>query len=125
MLSRYSEVRCDYFEEDTNLYYIDAWRGEDDNEEGKTIATVDEDGVVCWKDNYSIGYEMNKELHSNLWEAIEEAKEKQKERKQELVDRCIEEIKRDVASGDVTAIDELLMFLPTKYLKGYLPEDLS
>ncbi|MEK6829774.1 MAG: hypothetical protein AABY15_06660 [Nanoarchaeota archaeon] len=42
---------------------------------------------------------------------------------QELVDKCIERIKEDVAIGDLTAIDELLKFLPTKYLKGYLPED--
>jgi predicted transcriptional regulator len=123
MLRRYNEVRCDYFEDDTNLYYIDAWDSDDDDAEGKTVATVNEDCVVCWKDNFSIGYEANKELHSNLWEAIEEAKEKQRERKQELIDKCLEQIKDDVKGGDVTAIDELLMFLPTKYLKGYLPEE--
>jgi hypothetical protein len=41
---------------------------------------------------------------------------------QELVDKVIEEIKRDVYSGDLTAIDELLKFIPVQYLKGYLPE---
>ena len=71
----------------------------------------------------SIGWVANKELQANVWEAIEEAKEKQREHKQELVDKCIEEIKEDVSKGDVTAIDELLSFLPIKYLKGYLPED--
>ena len=122
MIKRFSEVRCDYLEPDTNKYFIDAWESEDDDAEGKTIAKVSEDGVVEWVYGNSIGYEANKELHSNLFEAIEEAREKQKDLKQELVDKCLEQIKDDVKGGDVTAIDELLMFLPTKYLKGYLPE---
>jgi hypothetical protein len=126
MLRTFVEVRCDYREPDTNKYYIDGWDSDDDEAEGVSIATVDEDGVVEWLIAFSIGIIVNKEtLHSNVFEAIEEAKEKQREHKQELVDKCIEEIKRDVANGDVTAIDELLMFLPAKYLKGYLPEDLS
>lgn len=41
---------------------------------------------------------------------------------QELVDRVIEEIKRDIENQDVTALDELLKFVPVEYLKGYLPE---
>ena len=41
---------------------------------------------------------------------------------QELVDKVIEEIKRDIENGDVTALDELLKFVPIEYLKGYLPE---
>ena len=43
------------------------------------------------------------------------------EEKQRLVDAVLEEIKVDIANGDVTAIDELLMFLPIERLKGYLP----
>lgn len=125
MIVTFSEVRCDYYEDDTKLYYIDAWVSDDDEAEGMTIAVVDEDGVVEWRKGNSIMYLANKDMFANVFEAIEEAKEKQREHKQELVDKCIEEIKRDVASGDVTAIDEMLMFLPTKYLKGYLPEDLS
>lgn len=42
--------------------------------------------------------------------------------KQQLIDLVIEEMKKDIASGDVTAIDELLQFVPEEYLKGYLPE---
>ena len=41
---------------------------------------------------------------------------------QDLVDMVLEQIKKDVASGDVTAIDELLKFIPEKYLIAYLPE---
>jgi len=46
------------------------------------------------------------------------------EDKQELIDQCLEVIKKDVADGDLTAIDELLSFVPEKYLKGFLPEKL-
>ena len=41
---------------------------------------------------------------------------------QELIDDVLDEIKKDVAMGDLTAIEELINFLPTNRLKGYLPE---
>ena len=41
---------------------------------------------------------------------------------EELVDLVIEEIKRDIESGDLTALAELLTFCPTVNLIGYLPE---
>ena len=40
-----------------------------------------------------------------------------------LIDRVIEEIKRDFAMGDLTALDELLSFVPRENLIGYLPEE--
>jgi len=43
---------------------------------------------------------------------------------QRLVDAVIERIKEDVASGDLTAIEELLRFCPNKNLKAFLPEEL-
>ena len=42
--------------------------------------------------------------------------------KEELVDAVLEQIKKDVAEGDVTAIEELLLFLDNKKLISYLPE---
>ena len=36
--------------------------------------------------------------------------------------QLVTEIKNDVASGDVTAIDELLKFVPTKNLLAFLPD---
>jgi hypothetical protein len=42
--------------------------------------------------------------------------------KQEIVDEVLENIKKDVADGDLTAIEELLKFLPIENLKNYLPE---
>ena len=42
-----------------------------------------------------------------------------------LVDSVIEKIKEDIKDGDLTAIDELLRFVPKENLIGYLPEDLN
>jgi hypothetical protein len=39
---------------------------------------------------------------------------------QQLIDKVLDQIVRDVKAGDVTAIEELLTFVPEKYLKGYL-----
>ena len=40
-----------------------------------------------------------------------------------IIDSVIEEVKRDVNSGDVTAIVELLEKVPTKNLLAFLPQD--
>ena len=40
-----------------------------------------------------------------------------------LIDRVIEEIKSDILMSDLTALDELLTFIPREYLLGYLPEE--
>ena len=42
--------------------------------------------------------------------------------KEELVDIVIEQIKRDIENGDVTAITELLHFVPEINLKSFLSE---
>ena len=42
---------------------------------------------------------------------------------QELVDLVIAAIKRDIRAGDLTALEELLKFLPRENLIGYLPEE--
>jgi len=41
---------------------------------------------------------------------------------QELIDQVIEQIKKDVESRDMTAIEELLRVVPSEYLLGYLSE---
>jgi hypothetical protein len=40
-----------------------------------------------------------------------------------LIDRVIVEIQRDFAMGDLTALDELLSFIPRENLIGFLPEE--
>jgi hypothetical protein len=42
--------------------------------------------------------------------------------KDELIDMVLEEIKRDIEMGDLTAIAELLQTVPDEILKSYLPE---
>lgn len=41
---------------------------------------------------------------------------------EELVDAVLSEMKKDIASGDLTALDELIRYIPVNYLMGYLPE---
>lgn len=67
---------------------------------------------------YSGGTGALVELNNHLNEYLKP----QEEKYQQLIDDVIEQIKKDIADGDVTAIDELLKFVPEKYLKGYLPE---
>lgn len=43
--------------------------------------------------------------------------------KEELIDLVIEQIKADIENKDVTAIAELLTFIPNKYLVGFLFEE--
>ena len=42
--------------------------------------------------------------------------------KQELIDCVLDQIEIDVKIGDLTAIEELLQYIPEQYLMGYLPE---
>ena len=53
------------------------------------------------------------------WEADEDDEEDENE---ELIDKVIARIKADIEVGDMTAIAELLTFIPEKNLKGYLSE---
>jgi len=40
-----------------------------------------------------------------------------------LIDAVLEQIKTDIAMGDLTAIEGLLMCCPEEQLLGYLPEE--
>lgn len=40
-----------------------------------------------------------------------------------LIERVVEEIKKDLENGDVTALEELLSFTPKENLIAYLPEE--
>lgn len=46
-----------------------------------------------------------------------------------LIDKVIEQIQNDVATGDMTAIEEFLLialnYVPEKYLDAYLSEELK
>ncbi len=43
--------------------------------------------------------------------------------KQELLDAVIEQIIIDIENKDVTALEELLKTVDSKYLRSYLPEE--
>ncbi len=43
--------------------------------------------------------------------------------KQELIDEVMERIKKDIAEGDLTALDEMLQAMPIQQLVNYLPEN--
>ncbi len=122
MKTKFAEVLSDYTDPDGNIS-IDAYPDFDENSEnGRTVALVSPDGEVIKGTNPTIEAD---DLECLLVkDAIAEAIQRQHEIKQELVDKALEQIKKDVATGDLTAIDELLMFVPTKNLKGFLPENL-
>jgi len=40
-----------------------------------------------------------------------------------LIDRVIEQIRTDLAYGELEAVEELLSFIPKENLVGFLPEE--
>ena len=40
-MSKWAEIRNDYYDEEEEKVYIDAWKTCNDNEEGKVIAKID------------------------------------------------------------------------------------
>jgi hypothetical protein len=42
---------------------------------------------------------------------------------EKLIEAVIEQIEKDLASGEVAALAELLEYVPTKYMIGFLPEE--
>ena len=40
-MSKWSDIRCDFFNEEEEKYFVDAWKTRNDNEEGKVIAKLD------------------------------------------------------------------------------------
>ena len=52
----------------------------------------------------------------------EEHLEEVNSERQELIDNVLLNIQEDIEGGDLTAIEELVKFIPSQFLKGYLPE---
>jgi hypothetical protein len=95
----------------------------------KLYAYRDENDVEGFNPRIKVGAELGfinirtKKFTGNTVCLVELHKEAEKIM-DKLVDDCIERIKEDVEIGDVTAIDELLRFVPIEYLEGFLPEDI-
>lgn len=39
-----------------------------------------------------------------------------------LIDKAVEQIKKDIEGGDLTALEELLQYVPINILQGFLSE---
>lgn len=48
--AQYNEVRIDNFDENENVWTVDAWKTSDDNEEGTVVAKISENGEVVFTD---------------------------------------------------------------------------
>ena len=103
----WGEIRWEYLDD---IITIDAWLTDDDMEEGKVIAEIEADGQIIYKDERAKTDPYAKEI-------IKEA------HKQMLLDRVVDQIKRDIELSDVSAVEELLKFIDDEFLIGYLPED--
>lgn len=113
----WGEIRSDYTEDETGITHIDAWVTGDDDEEGKTIATIDDFGNVKYVDERAKSDQYAQEVIQ------EKIREKEDER-HELVDQVIEQLKKDFAVGDYTVIDEILVHnVSMKVLRASLPEE--
>jgi hypothetical protein len=49
-MSKWTEIRNDFYDEEENCWCIDAWKTPDDNEEGSVIAKVYDNGEVVYLD---------------------------------------------------------------------------
>lgn len=105
----WSEIRNDF--EDNGIVHIDAWTTADDNENGSVIAKIDlATGEVVYNDDRAKKDEYAQEMIGEILD-------------QRLVDRVLDEIKKDVLAGDLTAVEELILNNSKKDLIAYLPED--
>lgn len=48
--SKWTEIRCDFFDVEEECWLVDAWKTGDDNEEGEVIAKISETGDVIYLD---------------------------------------------------------------------------
>ena len=60
--SKWTEIRCDFFDEEEERWLVDAWKTGDDNEEGKVIAKISETGEVVYLDAEAKDDEYAKEV---------------------------------------------------------------
>lgn len=60
--SKWTEIRCDFFDEEEKRWLVDAWKTGDDNEEGEVIAKVSEFGETVYLDAEAEDDEYAKEV---------------------------------------------------------------
>lgn len=69
--SKWTEIRCDFFDEEEKRWLVDAWKTGDDNEEGEVIAKISEAGEVVYLDVEAEDDEYAKEV---IGEKLKEVK---------------------------------------------------
>lgn len=112
------EVITDYTD-DQRLTHIDVYESPDSDASGKTVAVVDRDTrKVIFFDN---SYRLNDKVKEAIAEVLKEMEDTELE--DELLDTVVDEIKRDLSEGDVSAIYGLLSVCSTSNLIQYLPEE--
>lgn len=113
----WSEIRTDYTDEETGLTHVDAWDTPDEDDNGTTIAVIDCFGVTTYKDERA---KTDKYAQEEILDAIRRIEDE----RAEVVDKLIEELKKDFRNGDYTVIDEILVHnVSMKILKASLPEE--
>ena len=83
-----------------------------------TVDTKRSYGKISIKSGKFIGDTRCLVVLNNYWDR--EVYDKQ----EAFYDKVLDQIKQDVHSGDMTAVDELIKRLPIDVLKNYLPEEL-
>jgi hypothetical protein len=113
----WSEIKADHTDEETGLTHVDAWDTPDEDDNGKTIAWIDERGTVTYNDERA-------KTDKYAQEIITEAIIRIDDERHELVDKVIEKLKQDFRDGDYTVIDEILVHnVSMSVLRNSLPED--
>lgn len=112
----HNHTQEDFTYEGERLHHIDAYLvGNDSDEDGRCIATVDENGVVVYNDNRA-------KSDKNAQELISLVRHNALLEKEEVIKKTIERLKKDIESEDVTAITEMLMSCDIKAMQSFLPE---
>lgn len=126
MKSIWKQVKSSHVDEKGNTH-IDAWLTDDQMEDGRTIAIINKKGtsVRYLDDRASSDSLALKVTGEALHKVIENSLDWKINKKQLLVDKVIDQIKKDCEEKDYTAIEGLLLLVPNKTLKDYLPEDLT
>ena len=114
--SPWKEIRNDYTEGHTGRTHIDAWTSPNDDDDGATIATIDLDGNVEYRDERA-------KTDKGAQEAIQEILNRNEDNKQKLVDAVYNQIKKDLEEGDGTVLESLLKEIATTSLLQALPEN--
>lgn len=117
-MKEFVEILTDYEDEDGNQH-IDCFTTGDADEGGVCAGYVTPDGKFVRGEHIS-DKQLNQEF---VQETIKEVIEEKLSQKQQLIERVLTEIKSDVQSGDLTAVEELLKFTPFENLAAYLPEE--